>query len=245
MTDNELFVLHTDLSRISFVSASKFSELEREFHADAEEGQEDKKIDILIEAVSEFHDCTDLELGEYIALEAGKPPTLFGLYWHYVHLINSYVPTKVDKNYQLEWKDKVYVFDEGEVLALFGFGKLTTGVTLTLLEMERVKSIRESKGFENLDFQLGLQQVAILLREPGVKLPLNRRERIEFIDKQVEVFEDLPATIVYDMRFFFLHTLTPYLRGTRKSLMMKHRDQLKSSNVMSKSRRRKLGLRKT
>lgn len=239
--DNELFVLHTDLSRISFVSASRFSELEREFH----EAEDDKQIDILIEAVSEFHDVSDLELGEFKALEAGKPPTLFGLYWHYVHLINSYTPTRVKQDYKLVWKDKTYVFDEKEVLALFGFGKLTTGVTLTLLEMERVKSIKESKGFENLDFQLGLQQVAILLREPGVKLPLNRRERIEFIDKQVQIFEDIPATIVYDMRFFFLHTLTPYLRNTRKSSMTRRRTPSKTSNVMSKEKQRKRGIRKT
>jgi hypothetical protein len=87
---------------------------------------------------------------------------------------------------------------------------MTTGEVFECLEYQRRnKERREQHPTEvgNLEFSLGLSEFAILVRQPGEKLPSNKSQRRRFIERRREFFADLQLDKVLDVRFFFLRSL--------------------------------------
>lgn len=174
----------------------------------------DDAIGYLVSAVSILlgEDCSDLSVGNVgDQVLPGEVPTVMGLYEHLIGLCNNYKPNITD-DYTFRWKNKTYSIDPNDVTALFGRRNLTAGEAITVLEFERYFGKASERDLENADFNLGLEQAAVLLREKGVKLPASRRARITYIDKHKNLFANCPATLIVDVRFFFLNVLTQYLR---------------------------------
>jgi hypothetical protein len=144
--------------------------------------------------------------------------TLIRLYVHCVNIIRNYKTEDVfeeGKDYVLNWKDNKYVINQDDSAKhLLGLS-FTAGEAITTLEFQK-KTHQVSKKHGdpegNLAFNLGLQEIAVLLRKPGEKLPIQRRKRIKFIDKRAKIFEDIPLDIIMDVRFFFLRTLTRFIK---------------------------------
>lgn len=143
---------------------------------------------------------------------------LVRLYIHCVNIIRYYEPEEVYKDvseYKIDWRGKTYQINQEEaVKSLLGLS-FTAGEAITVLEFQKkAHQLTEKHGDQdgNLAFNLGLQELAVLLRLPGEKLPVQRRKRIRFIDKRAKLFADIPLDVVMDVRFFFLHILTSYIK---------------------------------
>jgi len=136
--------------------------------------------------------------------------TLIRLYCHIVNLINGYKPHKPTKDYQYTWLGVEYFIDPNEAYDALTGQSHTVGEALTVLQLQKqAVAVIEQKGDKdgNVSFNLGLGELAVLLRPKGVKVPVSKKERTAFINRQKKIFEDLPLSVVLDVRFFLLHTL--------------------------------------
>lgn len=144
-------------------------------------------------------------------LKIGDEVTLLRYYAHIVTLINGYKPEKIPTTF--EWKSekgKTYkVKSEEAARAIYGTA-MTAGEAITVLEYQRRAGLSERMGLTgigNIEFSLGLTELAILLRRPGEKLPADKRKRDQFIEQRREVFADVTLDVVMSMRFFLLNSL--------------------------------------
>lgn len=135
----------------------------------------------------------------------GEEITGFGLYRYTLELINNYKP-QITKNYSVLHKGEIYTIsgnDQKLIQLDMGF---TVGEVITIKTFLDYASKRKSKGLENVDFNLSLEQIATILRKQGEVLPVNIAERTKFIDQRKHLFSDLPYTNALDIIFFLLNT---------------------------------------
>lgn len=138
--------------------------------------------------------------------------TVQHLYVHILTLINSYKPEQLSSDYRISIGGKLYCIQgDAAARALTGI-RYTAGEVVTLKNFQRTTALalERAGGYDaegNLGFNLGLEEVATLLRPVGVKLPWERRERIAFIDSQKELFKDLPLDVIMNIRFFLLNSI--------------------------------------
>lgn len=147
-------------------------------------------------------------------LKIGDDVSLLRYYAHIVSLINSYKPEKIPTTF--EWKSdkgKTYKVKKDEAArAIYGTA-MTAGEAITVLEYQRRAGLAEKKGLAeigNIEFSLGLTEIAILLRRPGERLPADKRKRDHFIEQRREVFADITLDVVMSLRFFLLNSLLAY-----------------------------------
>jgi hypothetical protein len=78
--------------------------------------------------------------------------------------------------------------------------------TVEFLEVDRWvhNAMQTAKELSNLEFNLGLSQLAILLRKRGEQLPISKSKRDAFIEQRKLIFQELPLSTVLDIRAFFL-----------------------------------------
>lgn len=172
----------------------------------------------------DYDDITPLEAQ---MLVPGSELTTATLYNHIVAVVNSY-ELKTVKEFAITHKgEKFFIASLEELVPT---RKLTVGESLTMLELsKRVTKLKEKKGDPNgnYEFSLGLEEIAILARKKGERLPITQKERQEFISKRAEFFKDCPLSEVLKVRFFFIHFF-------RKSL--KIRETKLFGNVLSSQR---------
>lgn len=115
----------------------------------------------------------------------------------------------------------LYKGDEYIVHTYFN-SSMTAGEFIETLELERTVGPSIQKGDPDgiLEFQLGLRQMAILLRKPGEKLPSRKGDRDKWIKDRAKYLEELPLSVVVQVRHFFFRSMTEYLlkESTRFSL---------------------------
>ena len=125
---------------------------------------------------------------------------LLDLYNSTIQMINDYQPTNV-----LTWNGYEVVPPE--------LNPITVGESITLLEFDRRAGKILDKDYNaNIDFNLGLEQFAVLLRKPGEHLPIDLNKRIKFIDARKQIAKQAPLWLILNVRFFFI-------RKYRKSLI--------------------------
>lgn len=141
--------------------------------------------------------------------------TLFGCYSHLFTLIQGYKTDHDKPNFTVEVRGQKYELDRKRAgRILLGYG-LTTGETIEILEYQRraAKLAEDNPSEEgNIDFNLGINEVAILLRKKGEQLPASESEMKEWLKERRQVFKEVPLATVLDLRFFLLHSLTYYVK---------------------------------
>ena len=150
--------------------------------------------------------------GGYI-IKPGDDISTLRVYAHIITLINAYHEDKdkaVDKDFSLEWKGETYYIQSEAISKQLQNVTMTNGEVLTILELNRLADRKLQKYGDldgNIEFNMGLEEVAILLRKKDERLPVNRRKRIRFIDERKKVFEDIPLTTALGISFFLARTL--------------------------------------
>lgn len=136
------------------------------------------------------------------------------LYVHLFNAFNSYQPLAMPTSWKYENGEVVYTCDGSKVARLLGGGRLTTGETLEMLEFQRrykKKGDDKKLGTGNMDFGLGLTQLAILCRKEGEPFPSERNKIDDFIKARREELKGVPLHIIFDLRFFLISSLRGYL----------------------------------
>jgi hypothetical protein len=142
-------------------------------------------------------------------IDLGEEISTLRLYAHIITVINTYKVDKepIDKTFKLEWEGENYYIEPDAIQREIEQKTLTNGEVLTILELNRIASKKiQAKGDldGNIEFNLGLEEVAILLRKEGEQLPMKRRDRITFIDKRKKLFEKIPLDIALNIGFFLM-----------------------------------------
>ena len=191
----------------------------------------------LIEAIAEL--CTgDLDkltfnidsaenvntlIEEGYVIKPQDPISTLRVYAHLITILNAYEPSKAvhQGNYAVDINGNLYEIES------YQNQSLTNGEVLTLLEFERLADLRiqERGGDANIDFNLGLEQLAVLLRLKGEGLPINRKDRIKFIDNRKSIFAKLPMNVIFDIRFFLISILVRSIMTGPTSTSSKAKNQ--------------------
>lgn len=134
------------------------------------------------------------------------------LYNFTVTAINSYKSTELS---ELEINGETYVANVEEVSA---------GEALTILEFSRLyeKKAVEKVYDANIDFNLGLEEIAVLYKKRGEYLPLLPKARIKFIDERKQLFaKHVKLYQILDLRFFFIRKYPKYMSHRNMSHFLK------------------------
>lgn len=148
------------------------------------------------------------------------------MYVHVCNMIDYWQPKTVAATYKIKWKGEWYHINPQEAINALTGRVYTAGEAITVLELQKkTQAMIDNHGDKqgNLAFSLGLQEFAILMRKKDEPLPVNRRERIRFIDKRVKLFNDLPYSVVLKARFFLLRILTAYVKTQLTNSFLKDR----------------------
>lgn len=166
----------------------------------------------------------------------GGDVTLCRLTCHLCNLFKNYIAIvpPIGDAYQCEYKGDAYYLQPDRVKRLYALNHpiidkkastsrrgFTTDEVNEISEYQRIfdKKI-ERKGDPDgaLEFQLNLLQLAILLRKDGEMLPRAREERRKWVHERSLHFQQLPMSVVYEVRAFFLG-ISKYLLT---SLILQH-----------------------
>lgn len=218
-TDEREFDVPFTCSEMSFSDFCDFLQCEHEY-LEAEDFED--KFDALVRSVECFTHC-DLDFLPFsfagddklirtsFRLGIGVDLSLMRVYAHIINVIEGYrTDAEGEKTFEFVHKGKKFHVNGDRVARTMMDLAMTTGEVFECLEYQRRnKERRELHPTEvgNLEFSLGLSEFAILVRQPGEKLPSNKAKRRRFIEKRREFFADLSLDKVLDVRFFFLRSL--------------------------------------
>lgn len=233
-------------SEVSFRDNTKFRDAEQVYFdrtPKEDRNNKDQVIDCLLpifgdvikqDKIPLHKDGDDLKLmvDNGYFLNIGDELSLSRLYAHYVTVINSYkpidfIPEKGKKitEYSFKYKNRTFHIGADRLEQFLGFqnGESIEVHHLRASFAKMAKANKDNKGNQgsNIDFSLGVQQVAILARKKGEKLPFNSVERREFILKRAKFFEELPMDVVLNIRGFFLHIMKPYAKEAYTNYFLK------------------------
>ncbi len=175
----------------------------------------------------------------------GADFTLTSVYAHLVVLINSYKPESVPDVLKIKHRKHTFVVKRIPVARLMNGRGLTTGESLELMEYQRraTKAMKAgAKGIANIEFSLGLSQMAILVRKKGERLPSSKGERDAFINERREVFKDMTLDVIFDCRYFFSAALLTFRKNRSTGFSSKvHRGPKRRARVMRKRKGKRVG----
>lgn len=149
-------------------------------------------------------------IDEGYMLKIGEEVTILKLYAHLITVIDKFVPVNLQNVFRIKIGGAVFQIDKSRAASLFGFDSLSVGEAIEILEFmrvgrEAVKLKRVSLG--NMDFSMGLRQIATILRKPGEELPWNKKELEDFLDRRCKVFEPhVTAEQILTLRFFLINS---------------------------------------
>ena len=122
------------------------------------------------------------------------------LYVHLITTVNTFRPESIPE----EWSLKSLGFSKSAFRVL-AKEPLTTGEALEVLEFQR----RASRALEetphevgNIDFTLGLTELALLCRKKGEQLPSERPKLERFLNERRKVFAACTMDEILTLRFF-------------------------------------------
>lgn len=151
----------------------------------------------------------DLQENGYL-INVGDKLTLIRLYAHCLNVINSFVPDKIPETFRFTHKKKHFVIDAKPTARMLSGMAFTAGESIEVLEyMKRAQDVVKKSPMQegNIDFTLGLTELAILVRQKGERLPMERPRLEKFIELRRELFKSVPLDVVLSIRFFFLNIL--------------------------------------
>lgn len=144
-------------------------------------------------------DLQELIESEY-RIGIGDELSVNRLYVHIITTINTFLPESIPEVWELK---------------SLGFGKsafrvltkepLTTGEALELLEFQRraARALEETPHeVGNIDFTLGLTELALLCRKKGEHLPSERPKLDRFLNERRKVFAAATMDEILTLRFF-------------------------------------------
>jgi len=143
----------------------------------------------------------------------GEDLSIMRLYSHLVATLRTFKPSEIVHPFSVVVQGKKYVLDSRRANTLLTGVALTTGEVLETLEYQRrAERIVEGAPLEvgNVDFNLGLTELALLLRPEGERLPADRAAREAIIGQRKQVFRKIGMDTVLTLRFFLLNSLTIY-----------------------------------
>jgi len=135
------------------------------------------------------------------------------LYAHFVNVVRYYKSETVPSTFKFILLKHAYIVESKPAIRVLLNKPITTGEALEVLEYQRrAKSRMEVDHLEmgNLDFNLGLSEMAILVKREGEQLPSSKGKRQKFINSRKQIFKTIPLDIVLDLRFFLLSSLINY-----------------------------------
>lgn len=149
----------------------------------------------------------DLVDGGYF-IKVGDQLSILRIYAHIVNVVNSYQPEEVPDIFRFTHQGQDFEIQRRRAAdAMLG---RTTGEMIETLEYQRRATLlmeSERKDVGNLDFELGLTELAILVRQPGEELPADKPSRDAFIEKRRRLFASVDLETIIGIRFFFLSSL--------------------------------------
>lgn len=160
--------------------------------------------------ISEVGDDINELIKNRYQIRPGDNMSIFRVYAHLVVLIQSYEPKAIPKSFHFKYRNKDFVVRREETAKVLRQRALTTGEAIEVLEYQRLASMRmenEPREVGNIDFNLGLEEFAILVRQKGERLPVSRSERERFIEKRKRLFRNLDLETLMALRFFFISAL--------------------------------------
>jgi hypothetical protein len=235
-TEQAAFELPFLCSEMSFSDFCDFLQCEHEY-LEAEDF--DDRFEALIRSVECFTHC-DLDFLPFsfagddklirtsFRVRLGVDLSLMRVYAHIINVIEGYrTQAGGEKTFEFKHKGKTFHLNGDRAVRTMMNLSMTTGEVFECLEYQRRnKERREQHPTEvgNLEFSLGLSEFAILVRQPGEKLPSNKSQRRRFIERRREFFADLPLDKVLDVRFFFLRSLLRFgtIQNTSISGRVRH-----------------------
>jgi hypothetical protein len=163
---------------------------------------------------------------------------------HLANIIHAYTPNKLKGDFEYEHDGKTYIIQRGEARNYITGAAFTAGESVSVLEFQRIAKGAIKNDFEwdnNIMFNLHLDTVACLLREPDVELPWDRRKRVEYIDKMKKIAIRFSAAVVLDIDFFLSSILKSLLEinptSTTSSPLSKLRRLRQKSKHSAKAKR--------
>lgn len=194
--------------------------------------------------ISEVGDDINELIKNRYQIRPGDNISIFRVYAHLVVLIQSYQPAAIPQTFHFKHRNKDFVVRREETAKVLRQRALTTGEAIEVLEYQRLASMKmdkEPREIGNIDFNLGLEEFAILVRQKGERLPVSRAERERFIDKRKRLFRSLDLETVMALRFFFISALINSVTAPDFSTFGKARLPPKTPNLISKIKQIGLG----
>lgn len=141
--------------------------------------------------------------------------SLFGLYAHFLNMVTAYKtdPSAAKDVFNLDLAGERFVLESKKAARILLGAALTTGEVIETLEYQRRAgvAIRQNRATEGaIDFNLGLTELAILIRKPGEQLPGSRSDFKAWIQERRQLFAEVRLNVIFDLRFFLLNSLTNY-----------------------------------
>lgn len=155
----------------------------------------------------------DQKIKDRYLIAPGDKISLFSLYPHLITVINQFIPEQIPTEIKINLAGDTYTITNRIALEAMLSRPVTTGEALEVLEYRnragQQESLRPIDG-GNIDFNLGLTEMAILLRKKGERLPANKAERDRFIERRKKLFRAIPLEEVLATRFFFIQLFLRY-----------------------------------
>lgn len=159
----------------------------------------------------------DLIDGGYL-IRNGHDLSVIRIYAHILTIIRTYRPKNIPPRYRVKLNEGTFVMSGNDAARIMTGQGYTTGETVEIMEFRRNFQKRlEINPMElgNLEFNLGLTEMAILLRKPKEELPADESELEAFINERKKVMANMHLGQVLDVRFFLINALLKFAR--RKS----------------------------
>lgn len=140
------------------------------------------------------------------------------IYAHIITLLKRVDIENLDNGKEIRIKngEHEYVLDSVRAVRLMTETNVTAGEMLETLEFQKRFFGNSEKAnlndVTNLDFELGLTEVAILCRKEGEKLPWRKAEFDNWLQKRIHEIKDIPLSDVLRIRFFLLDSLTNFVQ---------------------------------
>lgn len=147
------------------------------------------------------------------AVKPGDEISHLRLYAHTVTLIQGYQPEQIPQTFRFKFRKKEFEVKSEPAARVLLSRPFLTGEVIETLEYQRRASLHmDDKPLEtgNIDYNLGLTEYAILVRQKKERLPAGKAERERFINKRKHLFKDLDLETVMALRFFFINALMRY-----------------------------------
>lgn len=178
-----------------------------EFYSEDEKFIQEDNIGFLTTALTScYGDVSMLPMGDiddYFVI--GEELTAFGLYRYTIDIINEYVP-KRRKEFIIEHHSELYTITHRDAEGIRHSVGYTVGEVVTIKTFIDYASKRRSRGMENVDYNLTLEQIAVILRKEDEQLPVHVADRTRFIDERKRLFADLRFSDAMDIIFFLMST---------------------------------------